>query len=356
MLLETEQIEHSECMDVFDDYLTSPDTRNVYINSFKRFLRHFHLKEPQYLLKIPDAEAYMYLKRFLQYLKEKAQSPNYSINSIKTDLAGIEFFFTYNDKPLNFKKLHKMIPPRQRRQGVKAYTYEEIRLMLSFSKDLRSRFLIHLLGNTGARVGAVEDVKLKHVHPIENCYYIELYDEDEDFNYVGFLTPETSRLYEKWIAYRKNKNEVLTNESPLFGNFYTGEKLSPSGLRNIVGRVLQRSGIKGVKAGNRYEHQPHHAFRKFLGTQIKDTVGITFSETERMLGHKIKLEAEYYDPTPEKLFEVFKLVIPKITFDNVLHQEEKIKELQGEIQEKEVLKDQVERLTNAVNELQKKSN
>ena len=54
-----------------------------------------------------------------------------------------------------------------------------------------------------------------------------------------------------------------------------------------------------------------------------------------MLGHKVKLEAEYYDPTPEKLFEVFKLVLPKITFDTVLQKEEELKKKQSRIDELE---------------------
>jgi len=353
---ELEEIEQSECMDVFDDYINSDATRTQYINAFNRFMRYFHLKQPQYLLDISDQEAYSYFKKYMNYLKDKAKTPKYSVNTIKTDIGGVEFFFTYNDKLLNFKKLRKMIPHRQKRQGVKAYTYDQIRLMLSFTNDIRSRFLIQAFVNTGARVGAMEEVKLKHVHLIENCYYIEFYEEEEDFSYVGFLTPETSRLYEKWIAYRKNRNEVLTNESALFTNKYDNSQLTHSGIRKIIVRILQRSGIRGEKIGHGYANQPDHAFRKFLGTQIKDTVGITFSETERMLGHNVKLEAEYYDPTPEKLFEVFKLVIPKITFDNVLQQKEEIKQLQGELKEKELLKDQVERLTNAVKELQNKSN
>ncbi len=98
------------------------------------------------------------LEDYLFYLKKKV-----SPNSIPTIMAGIELFFLMNRKTVNSKLLHKMYPTRVKVSGDKAWTSNDVVKCLQDSPSKRSRTLIHFVASTGARIGAIDGLQLRHI-------------------------------------------------------------------------------------------------------------------------------------------------------------------------------------------------
>ena len=332
-ITENQKILQESCLDVFEDYVTNKITRQSYRKGLFRFMRHFRLTKPSYLLECPEDELSNMLKQYIRHLKERCEKGEIKVNVIKNYLFGVKFFLDYNDRLLNFKKIFKMIPERTSLSGQKAYAIEEIRELVNTQKNVRNKLTFLLMTSVGLRTGAIPIMKLKHIEKIENCYWIRIYPDSKD-EYIGYMTPECSRTYERYLQQRKNNGEVLTGESPLIlADHKEGEiqAITKQGLYQLVTRQINNLGLRGDKVGNRYEKMASHGFRKFFATQIKKSQLISYSTSERLLGHATNMDINYYRPEHEELFQEFKKIIPLITID-ILHLKEI--EIQNLMQEK----------------------
>lgn len=349
------KIKYSKCLDVFDDYIHNDNTRYSYRLSFFRFLRYYHLTDPVYLLTLSNEELFEKIQTYIRFLKQKVENGQNKPQNVKNELAGTKHFLTYNDRILNWKKINKMLPGKEALSGQKAYTLDLIQKLFKSTTKIRLHFLITFMASTGCRVGAVTEIKLKHITPIEDCYCVTFYAGSRE-EYIGFMTPECSRLYEQFLEKRKLDCEALTNESLLFTSEATNKRdfnrITTKSIQSAILRIVWKAGLRGQKEGRRYEASGTHAFRKFFATQLKQCPAITYSVSERLLGHQAYLDTNYFRPTREELFESFKKAIQLLTIDTTKIQEYKIKQLEKEITEKEQLKDQVERLQQAVKQLQ----
>jgi integrase len=337
-----------EGLEVFETYLRNKHTRKLYRGSFERFLRYAEIDDPIYFLTMPDEDLYEFLKRYLLHLRQRTENGTLKANSIRIELSGIVHFFTYNDRIVNWKKLYKIIPDNVKCGGDKAYTKDQIRILLKGTNKIRNRFLILIMATAGARVGAIPELKLKHVKSIENCYRIILYNEDRQ-EYVSFMTPECSRLYEQYLEVRKSEGEVLTLESPLIRYDYSDQKtqtlaIGSSAIYDIVSRIMKKSGIERVKNGHRYDIPMDHGFRKFFGTCLKINSQLSYSVTERLMGHTKYLDKSYFLPENTDLFEEYKKAIPGLTMDDIEAKNAEIKTLQEQLEQKHQLQDQIARL------------
>jgi len=350
--LEGQTILNTQSMDVFEDYCKSEQTKKLYRYWFSVFLQFYHIKDPDYFLQITTEENFDHIRNYVRNLKERASRREISPNSIKDRLTGIKHFFDYNDRVLNWKKLHKLLPQRIQRAGSRAWNVEMIQNMLSTTTKLRNRFVMVFLSCTGVRVGSIPDIKLKHIQKIEDCYSVLVYAGDEE-EYTTFMTPECSRMYESYIEKRTLEKEVMTNESPLFRQDYSYEKksfqaLGVEGLKHLVHRAILKSGQRGTKSINRFDIQAVHSFRKFFATTLKNNPEISYSATERLLGHQAYLDGSYYRPTTEELFSAYKKATQQLTINKERIQEEEIKRLEEENSEYERLKNQKESLEDKV--------
>jgi len=336
------------CMEVYDDYITNKHTKKLYRGCFERFLQYLSITDPNYLLSIPDKDLYDLLKKYILHLRQRVEQGELRANSIKIMMSGIGHFFTCNDKTINWKKLSKMVPPSTKGGGDKAYTKDQIRALLSVTNKVRNKFLLIFMASTGARVGAIPDLKLEHVQQIENCYYVTLYNDDLQ-EYVSFMTPECSKLYNQYLQSRKSEGELLTQQSPLFRYDYsdgkkTSRAIGSAAIYDIVARLVQNSGIQRVKKGRRYDIAADHGFRKFFATCLKSNPGISHSVTERLLGHEEYLEKSYFLPDIQRLFTEYKKAIEDLTIDDIESKNAEIKTLQEQLEQKHQLQDQIARL------------
>ena len=343
---------------LFNESIKAEATRKNYLGNLDKFLAWSKLKDYDSILRIDDKDLQVMLEDYIFYLKKKHHP-----NSVPKYLSGIEHFLIINDKELKFKKLHKMFPEQVKESGRDAYTTQQIRDMLSCTTDHRNKFLIYFMTSTGARIGAIPDIKLGDIRDMPmDCKAITLYTDSKEES-IAFLTPETSKFLQNYLDKREVDGERLTDLSPLFRTHYTwgGAKAKPMSKKAVEGttyRIIEKSGIKRTKKGVRHNIQANHGFRKWYRTRISMTVGITAEIGKKLVQHK-DLEGKYTTPEPMELFESFKFAIPTLT----LSKEEKMKienkkladdnsRLEREIQRSKILEEDMEKMQNDMKEMQ----
>jgi integrase len=321
----------------------------------KTFIKKGKLKEPKRfynydsILELSDQQINDKLIGYIEYLKDLVKSGNLNPNSVPKYFNGIEHFLTMNDRVFNWTKLHKMFPAKKKETGKEAYTTEQIRDILSYAKSARTRFIILFLCSTGARIGALNNIKLKHIKKMKDsdCYCVTLYPDEVEEVYA-FLTPEASKAYETYIEERRRDGEQFTPESPLFRTIYRLgiEKVKAATSRAIEGvvyRLLKKAVINRTKIGIRYNIQADHGFRKWYKIQIASTPDIPYEMSKKLIHHK-DLEGKYNVPRPEDLFVYFHKAIPNLTIDDSARKQAEIQAKDKRIAELEARDDKIKEL------------
>ena len=339
-------------MILFESAIKSQVTKLSYKRELEKFLQWTRIKESDGVLRLKDSQLQVMLEDYLFYLKSKV-----SPNSINTMFAPLQLFFEMNDREINFKKIKRMFPAKIKKSGYNAWQTEDIEKMLQKTTAKRSIALIHFLASTGCRIGAIPDLKVKHVSQIEDCKAVLFY-EDTTVEYFGFLTPEASKAYDYYLGERKSDGESINEESPLFRAAYQiaiqkPKPLSYSSVKNIIHRLTwNASKIRHKSSGKRYNIQLDHGFRKRFNTVLKLASGVNPNITEKLLGHKKGLDGTYLAPTREECFAEFAKAIPNLTIDDKERDKLKIRKLESEKSELEKGRLEMEQMKKRIDELE----
>jgi integrase/recombinase XerD len=320
-------VQKHRCLKLFEESIKSPNTKTLYLHHLNKFIEFTQVKDPSKIVSLSESKIQVMLEDYLIYLK-KTLSPN----TIPVAMAPLELFLTINDKNCNFKKIRKMFPAQVRKTGTKSWTTQNIQRMLASTSKKRTKFLIHLLASTGCRIGVVEELRLQHLTEMPlGCKAIQFYEGTNE-EYWGFLTPEASKALDEYLDERKKRGELLESHSPLL---LAGSDLSVRSLtlskkvaQLILDRCIKNAGILRQKAGERYEIQLAHGFRKRFNTILKMNGKVNSNIAEKLMGHKNGLDGVYFTPTKEQCFEEFAKAIHDLTIDESakLHQELKKKD------------------------------
>jgi len=93
-------------------------------------------------------------------------------------------------------------------------------------------------------------------------------------------------------------------------------KLGITSIQKILSLVMKKAKIKREKHGtNRYDLAVCGGYRKRFDTIVKGNSDIPYAYAEKLMDHKNRLEANYFKPTREQLFEQYKKAIPELIFD-----------------------------------------
>ena len=175
--------------------------------------------------------------------------------TIRTNLIGIERFFEMNDCIWHKSRIRKSI---KRDDGIpggrEPITTKEIKRMLECTKSLRIKALVHFLASTGIRPGGLVDpvLKIKHLMEMSRpndftnkkwCYAVKVYDESKE-GYWSFLTPEATEALDNFFAWRENRGEKITQESPVFINIENNkhtrfQHLTDKNTRFIIDNLIR---------------------------------------------------------------------------------------------------------------------
>lgn len=146
------------------------------------------------------------------------------------------------------------------------YLTEEIQFILDCTDRFRIKALIHFLASVGARPTAIIDpvLRIKHIKKIKDCIAVKIYDGSRE-GYWAFLTPESAQALNRYHKARKLNGEIFTDETPVFANenntrLTKGESITTFTARDIMYRILKKSGISRTKTDNRLDKAAIYGF------------------------------------------------------------------------------------------------
>jgi len=172
---------------LFQNYLNSKETIKQYTWYLEKFLDFYHLKDYDSLTKIEPSKLQTMIDDYIMDLKKR-----YSPNSLPTFYYPLQTFFDANDVELKWKKIKRLLPKKVKLSGEEAYTTHDVKKMLDLALTARNRALIHFLASKGVRVGAIPQLRLKHLTEMPmGCKSVLIYDDSTE-EYNAFLTPESS--------------------------------------------------------------------------------------------------------------------------------------------------------------------
>jgi len=276
------------------------------LNQFKKFIEINSINQ---LLRIPQSQLQYMLENYLISLK-RSTNPN----SIPSKFQGIKHFCIMNRINLNWNILYKMFPQKTKTQDLRSWTTQEIREMLSNTRNPRDQALIHFLTSTGARIGVFDhELSIEHMSKISNdCNAIKLYAGHVE-EYWAFLTPQASKILNVYHDYRKIHGETFSKRTPIFAvRGSVPRQLGWSGARSVIYRTISKSNISRNKQDNRYDVQADHGFRKRFNTILKLDNSVNHNIAEKLMGHKNGLDGVYLTPTTDELFAEFEKTMHKI--------------------------------------------
>ena len=350
----------------FDSYknflrgMNSTHTKSEYINCLRNFMIFHKLENYDQLAKFPTASIDKLITDYLDYLIERGVKATTQRNN----LVGIERFFLMNDCIWHKDRIRKSIGKDSKIPGGRTpITTEELWLMLSNTKSLRTKCILHILADTGMRPGGLSDPTLRMKHLVEmktptgeKCYALMIYDGSIE-GYWAFLTPETSILIDHYIQSRKTKGEIISSETPLLMKERNiGDPgVETSGARHIIYNMIKASGIERIKVSKfRYDKSVMYMFRKRFNTVLKINNDVNSNIAEKLMAHKKGLDGTYLQPTREECFTEFVKAIPELTIDPTNRQTIELQSKQKEIDLLEQKSKKIDDLEKMVLELQEK--
>ena len=320
----------------FINSLRSEATIRVYRRSINHYMRFTKTSNISSLLKQNNKTIEQLIVSYLVDMRAN-QKLSYAILSMR--LAALRKFYEMNDVILNWKKISNYLGENTKLLKDRAYTTEEIQQLL-IKADERTRVVVLLLASTGMRIGAIPDLKLKHLTRIEDpsfglssslyLYQITVYENTKD-EYYCFCSPECANAIGLYIAYRERCYEKITSESPLIReqfDRYNPDKarnprhLSPNALDFLIRESLIAAGIQKVEhltetktTGRiRKEVKASHGFRKFATTNMI-RAKINPEAREMMLGHSIGLSNSYYRPDANEILTEYLKAVDLLTIN-----------------------------------------
>lgn len=340
----------------------SKATKREYVYRVGQFYKVAPIKSDEELIDCPTDELQSMLLKYVRFLVQKVEKKELSANTVPKMFRGIKWLLNanYRENDIKWKPIESLFPRSTKRSGYKAWTTEQIALMIEKAKDLRNKALIHFQASTGGRVGAHDHPLLfKHITKMEwnghGCYAVLIYaDEDETVeekdlrdkqddvqggdSYWSFLTPEATDALDKYLDYRSSKGEDITPDTPLFIKDVTkqqrsGLQLSDVNVTDVIERILEDlpQVQRKKRAGERrYDIQINHGFRKRANTILKLETEVNSNIAEKILGHKNGLDGVYFTPTRQECFKEFVKGIPQLTISEAERLKIKNKTLQDE--------------------------
>lgn len=295
-----------ESTQLYEHSFKSEATKLTYTNALDKMQKDLKFKDLQTITKNPK-QLQQTLIEYVCNLRDKGKSrsiQNISISAIQ------KWCEVYDIEGVNWKKIRGYMRESKHVQD-RLYSIEEIRKM-SDGASIRTKSIILTLVSSGMRVGALPDLRLKHIHKTDiGIYRINVY-ADSNERYVTFLTPEATEALDTYLTWRKTRGETITPDSPLYRLAFTEETAnSPKpitrtaivlDLSDLTRNLGIRTPVKNSR--DRKEMPLTHSFRKFAYSAfIKSGMKSLFAEL--LLGHNVGLAKNYARFTDDEIMNEY---------------------------------------------------
>lgn len=340
------KIEGDSAYHIFSKSIGSFRTLCSYRDSILRFMTFVGVAHPSAILMIKPSELEKHIIVFLTTLIDSDKSRSY----VEINYSPIKLFLIMNDVVLNWHKIRRFFLSSLRVRDEKqdgartsndrAYKLEEISKLLQVL-DIRGRAAVLLLLSSGVRIGALEELRIRHIHKFDkhDIFGILVYGGQSSFEsallpgtiprdaYFTFATPQATSAIEIMLDVRRSHGEVITADSPLFRAEY--DKRDKVASRNEVKIAtaqsfrtsISRAAIEiGLRTPNafansygRHDVMICHGFRKTFNTALHRALPDDPITKERLMGHKVGFERNYLRPPIEFLLTKHVKAIPFLT-------------------------------------------
>lgn len=321
--------------------INSPSTKEKYVPRLNKFFDFINLngtiqEKCSAFVKAATGQPSWALNSVIKYLQmnkyrveRKEITAATALNSVKT----IKLFCEMNDILLPWKRITRGLPKGRRYADDRAPTLEEIRKIIDYP-DRRIKAIVTTMVSSAIRLGTWNYLKWKHITPIKKegkivAAKIVVYQGDPE-QYFSFITPEALFELEKWMAYRKESGEDVTEESWVMRNVWDRNKgskrkpgiinkprkLQSQGIKRIMETALWTQGLRrNLEPGKRrHEFQADHGLRKFFKTR-SELAGMMPINIEILMGHSVGISDSYYRATESELLNDYLKAIDLLTIN-----------------------------------------
>jgi integrase len=333
-------------LDNFIQSVKSDTSKREYAAALRRFIIHYKIghweelskpipndsegKEERKKLLIESCERILKLTNkqlndilidYVLHMKKQDRSEGYVIS----EYAAVKGFLSMNDIVLNWDKIAKYKGEFKKKQKDEAYSHPQIQQLLQVC-DIRTRCIILTFCSTGIRVGALPELRLKHLKKVGDLYQFTIYEGYKE-EYITFCTPECANAIENYLQYRKRSGEEWNEESPFIRQQFDPKDIlqvkdpksvSTSTIRNVLWNLLNKSGIREINheytKTQRKKIPEIHGFRKFFTSQL---VNSNVNDVKRYLleGHALKANDNSYVRVKDQLYDEYLKAIDNLTIN-----------------------------------------
>jgi integrase len=309
----------------------SEATKDDYRRALGYFMAYLNITEPNkddYARLIDGRDTKIIQADIIDWITHLKDIEKKSPATINLYTAAVKHFYEMNDIILNNRRINAFKPEFHNVVEDQPYTREQIKILLDKAEQ-RNRAIILLLSSSGIRVGAISNLKVGDLTPIDEygIYQIQVYKRSsKKSKYITFCTPECRKEIDAHLQYRKRYGERITENSPLFrttfdreDQFKAANKIKPFstvGIKCMVNDLLNVTGVRpsikmigedNIQQQRNYNRHTNlmelHGFRKFFDTTCTRDAGMSTLYTEMLMGHDTGLKGKYTKLTPEELLE-----------------------------------------------------
>jgi hypothetical protein len=188
------------------------------------------------LAKTQPSEVEKKIISFISRENDRHESGEITASTVGNVLKAIRTLLEMNDVYLNWKKIRRILPKARRYALDRMPTTDEIQDIINVA-DLRGKPLTLVFISSGIREGAIEGLKVRDYTRIDkqgqkidyrsrdgignkatsasSIGRLVVYNEDPE-RYVTFTTSEACEAIDKYLEFRAEHGEMITDDSPLF--------------------------------------------------------------------------------------------------------------------------------------------
>jgi integrase len=344
--------------DNFINAVRSKSSQKFYLVGLKKFMAYNGIQKVSDMI-VWDQR--LIEAKIISWLVNMRDKESLTYITIQSYLSAVMTFYKMNDIEPRRHKINCYLPEERKLNDDRAYTHKEIGQLLQFC-DQRMKALILMLASSGMRIGAVPDLKIKHLTKIQkyNLYKIKVYAGYPKWEHFTFTTPEAANSMDAYFDYRQRYGEKINPDSPVIREQFDitdilsvkqPKKLTAKYFGDMLNETLQRAGIfavvhmtEGQKVGRIRNAVPRaHGFRKFFETNLI-RAKVLDPIPELLLGHDIGLKKHSLRLGEDEILEEYIKAVDALTINEENRLKRKVAELTIRTDRLDALTAQMERL------------
>ncbi|MFL6421813.1 MAG: hypothetical protein ACJ71P_20735 [Nitrososphaeraceae archaeon] len=199
--------------DNFINAVRSKSSQKFYLVGLKKFMAYNRIQKISDML-VWDQR--LIEAKIIAWLVNMRDKESLTYITIQSYLSAVMTFYKMNDIEPRRHKINCYLPEERKINDDRAYTHQEIGQLLQFC-DQRMKALVLMLASSGMRIGAVPDLKIKHLTKIQkyNLYKIKVYAGYPKWEHFTFTTPEAANSMDAYFDYRQRYGEKINPDSPV---------------------------------------------------------------------------------------------------------------------------------------------